>query len=102
MDFWPNKDTLASDSPKKQKFIVDVDLGNDNTWVIDKASGITVGALGRCGLAPCPGHNAGEFAFGHTVNVAPDNDAIYVAETITGRRINKFVRVDEGEDHDHH
>lgn len=91
IDFWPNKDTLASTSPTSQKFIVDVDLGNDNTWVIDKASGITVGALGRCGLAPCPGHNAGEFAFGHTTTVAPDGKTIYVASTITGRNIQKFV-----------
>jgi NHL repeat len=98
MDFWPNKDTLASLSPGQQKFILDVDLGNDNTWVIDKASGTTVGAVGRCGLAPCPGHNAAEFAFGHTVNVAPDNKTIYVAETITGRRIQKFVKVDDDED----
>jgi DNA-binding beta-propeller fold protein YncE len=98
MDFWPNKDTLASTSPTHQKFILDVDLGNDNTWVIDKASGVTVGAVGRCGLAPCPGHNAGEFAFGHTLNVAPDNTTIYVAETITGRRIQKFVRANDDDD----
>jgi sugar lactone lactonase YvrE len=98
MDFWPNKDTLASISPTHQNFIIDVDLGNDNTWVIDKDSGTTVGALGRCGLAPCPGHTAGEFAFGHTVNVAPDNRTIYVAETITGRRIQKFVRADDDDD----
>lgn len=92
MDFFPNKDTLASDSPTHQNLIVDVDLGNDNTWIIDKASGITVGALGRCGLAPCPGHTAGEFAFGHTTTVAPDGRTIYVAETITGRRIQKFLQ----------
>jgi hypothetical protein len=92
IDFWPNQDTLASDSSAHQRYIVDVDLGNDNTWIINKASGITMGALGRCGLAPCPGHNAGEFAFGHTTNVDPMGN-IYVAETITGRRIQKFVRV---------
>ncbi|PYY08660.1 MAG: hypothetical protein DMG69_14255 [Acidobacteria bacterium] len=92
IDFWPTRDTVASGSPMPQKYVVDVDLGNDNTWIIDKASGITVGALGRCGLAPCPGHNAGEFAFGHTTNVDPKGN-IYVAETITGRRIQKFVRM---------
>ena len=92
IDFWPNRDTLASDSPVPQRYVINVDLGNDNTWIIDKASGITLGALGRCGLAPCPGHNAGEFAYGHTTNVDPKGN-IYVAETITGRRIRKFVRV---------
>lgn len=90
MDFWPNIDYLASKSPTSQKDIVDVDLGNDNTWLIDKASGLVFGALGSCGIAPCPGHNAGHFAFGHTTTVDSKGD-IYVAETITGRRIQKFV-----------
>lgn len=92
MDFWPNIDYLASKSPTSQKNIVDVDLGNDNTWLIDKASGLVFGALGVCGLAPCPGHNAGNFAFGHTTTVDSKGN-IYVAETITGRRIQKFVQV---------
>jgi DNA-binding beta-propeller fold protein YncE len=92
MDFWPNQDTLASKSPTSQQYIVNVDLGNDNTWVLDKASGIVVGALGSCGQAPCPGHNAGEFAFGHTTTVSPDGKSIYVASTITGRNIQKFVK----------
>jgi len=92
MDFWPNIDYLASKSPTSQKDIVDVDLGNDNTWLIDKASGLVFGALGTCGIAPCPGHNAGSFAFGHTTAVNSKGD-IYVAETITGRRIQKFVQM---------
>jgi len=83
IDFWPQK---------SQSTIVDVDLGNDNTWLIDKATGIVYGALGVCGLAPCPGHNAGHFAFGHTTTVDSRGD-IYVAETVTGRRIQKFVQV---------
>ncbi len=92
MDFWPNIDYLASKSPTSQKDIVDVDLGNDNTWLIDKASGMVFGALGICGIAPCPGHNAGNFAFGHTTTVDSKGN-IYVAETITGRRIQKFVQM---------
>ncbi len=92
MDFWPNIDYLASKSPTSQKDIVDVDLGNDNTWLMDKASGLVLGALGTCGIAPCPGHSAGEFAFGHTTTVDSKGD-VYVAETITGRRIQKFVQM---------
>ncbi len=96
MDFWPNVDYLASQSPTSQRLIVDVDLGNDNTWIIDKATGTMVGAVGRCGLAPCPGHQAGEFAYGHTA--ATDSDGnVYVGETITGRRLQKFVRVGGGQ-----
>lgn len=97
IDFWPNLDTLGSLSTASQKYIVNVDLGNDNVWVMDKQSGVTVGALGRCGQAPCPGHEAGDFAFAHTVATAPDGKTIYVAETITGRRLNKYVRVDDGD-----
>jgi len=92
MDFWPNIDYLATKSPTSQSTIVDVDLGNDNTWLINKATGIVFGALGICGLAPCPGHNAAHFAFGHMTNVDSKGN-IYVSETVTGRRIQKFVHV---------
>ena len=92
MDFWPNIDTLGSRSPTSQAVIVNVDLGNDNTWLWDKATATVFGALGVCGILPCPGHNAGHFAFGHTAAVDSSGN-IYVAETITGRRIQKFVPV---------
>jgi len=95
IDFWPNIDYLATKSPTRQSVIVNVDLGNDNTWLIDKASAAVFGALGVCGIAPCPGHNAGHFAFGHTASVDSKGN-IYVAETVTGRRIQKFVRVSHG------
>ena len=65
MDFWPNIDYLATKSPTSQNIIVDVDLNNDNIWLIDKATATVFGALGVCGIIPCPGHNAGHFAFGH-------------------------------------
>jgi len=90
MDFWPNIDALASKSPTSQHVIVNVDLGNDNTWLIDKATATVFGALGVCGLLPCPGHNGGHFAFGHTAAVDSKGN-IYIAETITGRRIQKFT-----------
>jgi len=95
IDFWPNIDYLATKSPTKQSTIIDVDLGNDNTWLLDKATGIVFGALGACGLAPCPGHNAAHFAFGHMTNVDSKGN-IYVSETVTGRRIQKFVQVKNG------
>jgi hypothetical protein len=92
MDFWPNIDYLATQSPTNQSVIVDVDLNNNNTWLLNKATGIVFGALGACGLAPCPGHNAAHFAYGHMTNVDSKGN-IYVSETITGRRIQKFVPV---------
>jgi hypothetical protein len=96
IDFWPNIDALASASRTSQKVIVDVDLGNDNTWLIDKATYTVLGALGVCGIIPCPGHNAGHFAFGHTTAVDSKGN-IYVAETVTGRRIQRFVQERFGE-----
>jgi hypothetical protein len=100
IDFWPNVDYLATKSPTSQSVIVDVDLGNDNTWLIDKATATVFEALGVCGILPCPGHNAGHFAYGHTTAVDSRGN-IYVAETITGRRIQKFVQVIHDHDHDH-
>ncbi|MGB9645420.1 MAG: hypothetical protein WCB44_09915, partial [Stellaceae bacterium] len=70
----------------------DVDLNNDNVWLLDKATATVFGALGVCGIIPCPGHNEGHFAYSHTV-ASDSKGNIYVAETITGRRIQKFVPV---------
>jgi NHL repeat len=95
IDFWPNVDYLATKSPTSQAIIVNADLNNDNTWLIDKATAIVFGALGACGIAPCPGHNAAHFAFSHTTAVDSKGN-IYVAETVTGRRIQKFVQVKSG------
>jgi hypothetical protein len=90
MDFWPNVGYLGDKSPTSQRLIINVDLGNDNVWILDKASGAMLGALGRCGVSPCPGHGAAEFAFAHT-GATDSWGNIYIAETITGRRIQKFV-----------
>jgi hypothetical protein len=95
IDFWPNIDYLATKSPTSQKVIVNVDLNNANTWLIDKATAAVFGALGACGIAPCPGHNAAHFAFGHTTAVDSQGN-IYIAETVTGRRIQKFVQTPPG------
>jgi hypothetical protein len=54
----PNIDYLATKSPKVSKAIIDVDLNNDNTWLIDNATYTVFGALGVCGIIPCPGHRA--------------------------------------------
>ncbi len=71
---------------KGQNFIFDTDLGNDVVWIIDKALGQVVSHIGGAG------HNCGEFTFAHTVT-ADSNGILYVAETINGRRVQKFVPV---------
>ena len=99
IDFYPNIDYKASQSPTHQKYIVNVALDADVTLLLDKESGDVLSAFGKCGIAPCPGHNAGEFAYNHTTNVDSRGN-VYIAETITGRRIQKFVRVDDDDDRD--
>lgn len=101
IDLYPNVDYLASQSPTHQKYIVDVALDADVTFLLDKASGNVLGSFGKCGIAPCPGHNAGEFAYNHTT-ASDSRGNVYIAETITGRRIQKFVKVDDDDDHHDH
>jgi DNA-binding beta-propeller fold protein YncE len=82
--------TLSPD--RQQSWIYDTDLGNDSVWVLDRAQGAVAARIGRAG------HNAGEFAFAHTVDIDSTGQILYVAETITGRRIQKFVREDSDDD----
>jgi len=90
MDFWPTLSYRSSDSPTSQAYIVQVALDADNGFVLDHQSGNVLSALGKCGIAPCPGHNPGEFAYSHT-NAVDSQGRVYVAETITGRRVQRFL-----------
>ena len=94
LDFWPNIDFLADKSPTSQRLIINVDLGNDNVWILGQGERRDDRSSGRCGISPCPGHSAGEFAFAHT-GATTSNGDVYIAETITGRRIQKFVLNDD-------
>jgi len=95
IDLWPNIDYLATKSPTSQRIIVDADANNDNVWLIDKATATVFGALGICGIIPCPGHYVGQFEVSHTL-ASDSKGNIYVAETVQGRRIQKFVQVKSG------
>ncbi len=75
IDFSPDND---------QTFLYDADLGSDKIWIMSRALGSILDGLGNAG------HNAGEFIFPHTVTVDSKGN-LYVAETINGRRIQKFV-----------
>ena len=63
-----------------------VDLGSDRVWILDRATGAFVGGIGR------PGHMAGEFTFPHTATLDSKGN-LYVAETVGGRRHQKFLKV---------
>ena len=69
-----------------QTYLFVMDLGSGKVRILDRKSGREVGTFGR------PGPNAGEFRYAHTIAV-DSKDSVYVAETASGRRIQKFNRV---------
>jgi sugar lactone lactonase YvrE len=69
---------------KEQSLIYDTDLGAYVIWILGRESGQVVGSFGR------PGRHAGDFILPHSI----DMDAagtLYIAETGTGNRIQKFI-----------
>jgi len=70
---------------KNQSTMFDTDLGNDVVWILNRTLGQIVGHFGRAG------HQCGEFSFAHTVTTDSKGN-VYVAETVNGRRVQKFVR----------
>ncbi len=80
-----------------QTWMYDTDLGSDKVWVMNRELGTIEYGLGRAG------HMAGEFIFPHTATVDSKGN-LYIAETINGRRIQKFVNLGHQpgkEDDDH-
>jgi hypothetical protein len=79
-------DDLTFSNDPAQTFMFVVDLGSDRVWILDRATGNILGGIGR------PGHMAGEFTFPHTVAIDSKGN-LYVAETVGGRRHQKFLKV---------
>lgn len=79
---------IAFSGDRAQTFMFVIDLGSDRVWIIDRTSGRVLGGVGR------PGHQAGEFTFPHTAALDSKGN-LYVAETIGGRRAQKFSRVSD-------
>ena len=73
---------------EQQRFLFVVDLGSNRIWVLERESGDMVGSIGGSG------HMAGEFTFPHTI-VTDSQGNIYAAETVGGRRNQKFVKVSD-------
>jgi hypothetical protein len=70
-----------------QTYMFEVDGGNEIMHTMDRTLGTIVSELGQ------PGHEAGQFTFLHS-NTVDSNGNVYTGETINGRRIQKFVRVE--------
>jgi sugar lactone lactonase YvrE len=75
---------FAFSRDKNQALIYDTDLGSYVIWVLGRESGQIVGSIGR------PGRMAGDFILPHSIDI-DRNGNMYVAETGTGNRIQKFV-----------
>jgi peptidylamidoglycolate lyase len=69
-----------------QKYLYVMNGRNEQLHVLDRVSGTILTSFGR------PGHMLGNFTHGHTVAV-DSGGSLYIAETDTGRRIQKFSPV---------
>jgi len=70
----------------EQKFMYVMNGRNEQVHVLDHATGKILSSFGR------PGHMLGNFTHGHTIAVDSKGN-LYIAETDTGRRIQKFSLV---------
>ncbi len=71
---------------KDQALLFDTDLGSYVIWVLGRQSGQVIGSIGR------PGRMAGDFILPHSIDMDASSN-LYVAETGTGNRVQKFVPV---------
>jgi hypothetical protein len=73
--------------PPEQAHLFVTDIMNNVVWILDRKSGETVGEIGFMG------HSGGGF---HWVHVAASDSQgnLYTGEVDSGKRIQKFVRVD--------
>lgn len=71
-----------------QTYLYNTDGENQLLWYVDREAGTVIGQMGR------PGHMAGEFTYIHTADVDSQGN-LYTAETIGGRRVQKFELVSD-------
>jgi hypothetical protein len=74
---------MAFSRGRDQRLIYVVDGEEQLVWTLSHAHGNTLASYGR------PGHMAGEFSYAHTLALDSKGN-LYVAETIGGRRIQRF------------
>jgi len=74
---------VAFSRDREQKFMYVMNGRNEQIHVLDHASGNILSTFGR------PGHQLGNFTHGHSVAIDSKGN-LYVAETDTGRRVQKF------------
>ena len=80
---------IAFSPDQVQKYMYVADGGNEKIWILDHALGEIISSFGR------PGHQAGEFTYLHSICVDSKGNII-TAETIGGRRVQKFKLIGGG------
>lgn len=75
--------SLAFSGGKDQSYLYVVNGRNERIHIVDHETGRVLSSFGR------PGHQAGNFTHAHTIAVDSEG-SLYIAETGTGRRIQKF------------
>jgi NHL repeat-containing protein len=78
---------LAFSNDHEQTFMFEVDGGNEILHIMSRVLGTILSEFGT------PGLQAGQFTFLHSVALDSKGN-LYTGETINGRRIQKFTRVD--------
>jgi hypothetical protein len=73
--------------PPEQRYLFVTDIMNNVVWMLDRASGETVGEVGFMG------HGGGGFHWVH-VAASDSHGNLYTGEVDSGKRIQKFVPVD--------
>lgn len=80
---WGSAWDIAFSPDRAQKFMYVADGRDETVWILDRASGKILSHFGR------GGHQVGEFTHCHAI--ATDSKGnIYVAESVEGRRVQKF------------
>ena len=75
--------TMVFSNDREQSVIYVMDGRNEQFHMLDHESGEILYTYGR------PGHQAGAFTHGHTIAI-DSHDNIFIGETHTGRRVQKF------------
>jgi hypothetical protein len=70
-----------------QTYMLEVDGGNEQMHIMDRLAGLILYSFGQ------PGHQAAQFTYLHSVNQDSKGN-LYTGETINGRRIQKFKRIE--------
>jgi hypothetical protein len=80
---------VAFSTDRDQRYILDVDTGNEVLWFLDRqvGRGEVPQILGGFGSQ---GHNAGNFTLLHMIALDSKGN-LYTSETVDGRRLQKFV-----------